>query len=68
MGAADDAPILTIRTRPDLRAWLQANHASQRRCGWQWIKTAKTPETRAKRIWDVTDSALLGVRPSPFRR
>ncbi len=28
MGAADDAPVLTIRSRPDLRAWLEANHAT----------------------------------------
>lgn len=34
----------------------------------EWIKTARTPETRAKRIRDVTDSATHGLRPSPFRR
>ena len=193
MGAADDAPILTIRTRPELRAWLQANHATSKAVwlasykkhhpdylayepqveellcwGWidsvtraldanrsmilvaprnpksawsainkahverarasgamtpageakiviaqargmwdflndvdalidppdlttalratgmegfwaalprsvrrgtlEWVKTAKTPETRAKRIRDVTESARQGLRPSPFRR
>lgn len=34
----------------------------------EWIKTAKTPPTRAKRIADVVDSARAGLRPSPFRR
>jgi uncharacterized protein YdeI (YjbR/CyaY-like superfamily) len=41
---------------------------SIRRGTLEWIKTARTPETRAKRIRDVTDSAALGLRPSPFRR
>jgi uncharacterized protein YdeI (YjbR/CyaY-like superfamily) len=41
---------------------------SVRRGTLEWIKTAKTPETRAKRIRDVTDSAAQGLRPSPFRR
>lgn len=39
-----------------------------RRGTLEWIKMAKTPETRAKRIRDVTDSAAQGLRPSPFRR
>ncbi|MFN6007857.1 MAG: YdeI/OmpD-associated family protein, partial [Paracoccaceae bacterium] len=39
-----------------------------RRGALEWIKTAKTPETRAKRIADVTGSASQGLRPSPFRR
>jgi uncharacterized protein YdeI (YjbR/CyaY-like superfamily) len=39
-----------------------------RRGALEWIKMAKTPETRAKRIHDVTDSAAKGLRPSPFRR
>ena len=41
---------------------------SIRRGTLEWIKTAKTPETRARRIRDVTESAALGLRPSPFRR
>jgi uncharacterized protein YdeI (YjbR/CyaY-like superfamily) len=41
---------------------------SIRRGALEWIKTAKTPETRAKRINDVTESATQGLRPSPFRR
>lgn len=28
MGAADDAPILTVRSRAELREWLAANHAT----------------------------------------
>lgn len=34
----------------------------------EWIKTAKTPPTRAKRIDDVVASARMDRRPSPFRR
>lgn len=34
----------------------------------EWIKTAKTAPTRAKRIDDVARSAKAGARPSPFRR
>jgi uncharacterized protein YdeI (YjbR/CyaY-like superfamily) len=45
-----------------------AQPRSIRRGTLEWIKTAKTPETRAKRIRDVTDSAAQGLRPSPFRR
>lgn len=41
---------------------------SIRRGALEWIKTAKTPATRAKRIADVLDSAAQGLRPSPFRR
>ncbi|MCU0828448.1 MAG: YdeI/OmpD-associated family protein [Tabrizicola sp.] len=39
-----------------------------RRGTLEWVKMAKSPETRAKRIRDVTDSAAQGLRPSPFRR
>lgn len=62
---------------PDLTEALAANATSAfwaaqprsiRRGALGWIKTAKTPETRAKRIKDVTDSAARGLRPSPFRR
>ncbi|MCX7288457.1 MAG: YdeI/OmpD-associated family protein [Rhodobacterales bacterium] len=45
-----------------------AQPRSIRRGALEWIKTAKTPETRARRIKDVTDSAGQGLRPSPFRR
>lgn len=34
----------------------------------EWIKTAKTPPTRTKRITDVVTSARAGLRPSPYRR
>ena len=34
----------------------------------EWIKTAKTAPTRAKRIADVADNAAKGARPSPFQR
>ncbi|MEM9318353.1 MAG: YdeI/OmpD-associated family protein [Pseudomonadota bacterium] len=41
---------------------------SVKRGALEWIKTAKTPPTRAKRIEDVRASAAQGLRPSPFRR
>lgn len=34
----------------------------------EWLKTAKTLETREKRIADITGSATQNLRPSPFRR
>lgn len=34
----------------------------------EWIKTAKTEATRAKRIADVVASLDAGLRPRPFRR
>lgn len=34
----------------------------------EWLKTAKSPETRRKRIDDITGSAQASLRPSPFRR
>lgn len=34
----------------------------------EWIKTAKTAPTRARRIADVAESAGKGLRPSPYRR
>jgi uncharacterized protein YdeI (YjbR/CyaY-like superfamily) len=62
---------------PDLTAALSATGTADfwaaqprsiKRGALEWIKTARTPETRAKRIKDVTDSAAQGLRPSPFRR
>jgi uncharacterized protein YdeI (YjbR/CyaY-like superfamily) len=49
-------------------AFWSAQPRSIRRGALEWIKMAKTPDTRAKRIRDVTDSAAQGLRPSPFRR
>lgn len=46
----------------------QAYPRSVQRGTLEWIKTAKTPPTRAKRIADVVASARAGQRPSPFRR
>jgi uncharacterized protein YdeI (YjbR/CyaY-like superfamily) len=51
-----------------VRAFWDATPRSVRRGTLEWIKTAKTPETRAKRINDVVQSAQSGLRPSPFRR
>jgi uncharacterized protein YdeI (YjbR/CyaY-like superfamily) len=62
---------------PDLAAALATTNTaafwatqpkSIRRGTLEWIKTAKTQETRAKRLNDVTASAAQGLRPSPFRR
>lgn len=50
------------------RAFWDAIPRSVKRGTLEWIKTAKTPETRQKRIKDMTDSAAQGLRPSPFRR
>jgi uncharacterized protein YdeI (YjbR/CyaY-like superfamily) len=64
-----DPPDLTAAlTATGTAAFWAAQPHSVRRGTLEWIKTAKTPETRAKRIADVTDSAALGLRPSPFRR
>jgi uncharacterized protein YdeI (YjbR/CyaY-like superfamily) len=38
MGAADDAPVLTIRTRAELRDWLAAHHATAKSV---WLATYK---------------------------
>jgi uncharacterized protein YdeI (YjbR/CyaY-like superfamily) len=64
-----DPPDLTqALTETGTAAFWSAQPRSIRRGTLEWIKTAKTPKTRAKRIKDVTDSAAQGVRPSPFRR
>ena len=52
----------------DLRAVWDGWPRSVRRGTLEWIKSAKTGPTRAKRIADVVDSAGQGRRPSPFRR
>ena len=41
---------------------------SIKRATLEWIKTAKTDPTRAKRIADVVTSLDAGLRPTPFRR
>lgn len=41
---------------------------SIKRGALEWLKTAKSPETRQKRIDDITGSAQANLRPSPFRR
>jgi uncharacterized protein YdeI (YjbR/CyaY-like superfamily) len=51
-----------------LREGWEAWPRSVKRGTLEWIKTAKTPPTRAARIADVTDSLNVGLRPSPFRR
>jgi uncharacterized protein YdeI (YjbR/CyaY-like superfamily) len=64
-----DPPDLTrALTDTGTAAFWAAQPRSIRRGALEWIKMAKTPETRAKRISDVADSAAEGLRPSPFRR
>jgi uncharacterized protein YdeI (YjbR/CyaY-like superfamily) len=64
-----DPPDLTaaLATTGTTGFW-SAQPRSIRRGTLEWIKMTKTPETRAKRIADVTDNAAQGLRPSPFRR
>jgi hypothetical protein len=38
MPAADDAPVVTVRARADLRAWLAAHHATSKAV---WLATYK---------------------------
>ncbi len=52
----------------DLRPVWEDYPRSVKRGTLEWIKTAKTSPTRAKRIADVVTSAQQGQRPSPFRR
>ena len=64
--APDD--LLAALDAADQRGFWDAIPRSLRRGTLEWVKTAKTPETRAKRIADVVTSARQGLRPSPFRR
>lgn len=41
---------------------------SVRRGTLEWVKTARTPSTRAARVADVAQSVGLGQRPKPFRQ
>jgi uncharacterized protein YdeI (YjbR/CyaY-like superfamily) len=52
----------------DLRAAWDGWPRSVRRGTLEWVKTAKPPPTRARRIADVAHAARTGTRPSPFRR
>jgi len=60
----DDLAAALGADRPVWDGWPR----SVRRGTLEWIKTAKRPETRAKRVSDVKNSATAGLRPSPFRR
>lgn len=42
MGAADDAPVLTVRTRAELRAWLAEHHGDR---GPVWLASFKKHHT-----------------------
>ncbi|TAG19188.1 MAG: hypothetical protein EAZ40_10795 [Rhodobacterales bacterium] len=64
----DPPDLTTALTVTGTATFWAAQPRSVRRGTLEWIKTAKTAETRARRIADVTDSAALGLRPSPFRR
>lgn len=60
-------PDLAEALGPRRSGW-DAYPKSVRRGTLEWIKTAKTPPTRTKRIADVVASLDAGLRPSPFRR
>jgi uncharacterized protein YdeI (YjbR/CyaY-like superfamily) len=49
-------------------AFWQTLPRSVKRGTLEWLKTAKSPQTRQKRIDDITGSAKENLRPSPFRR
>ena len=48
------------------RFW-ESQPRSVKRFALQWVKSAKTPETRGRRISDVVQSAARGLRPAPLR-
>ena len=52
---------------PHRAAW-DAWPRSVRRGTLEWIKTARTAPTRARRVADAAEAAARGLRPSPFRR
>jgi uncharacterized protein YdeI (YjbR/CyaY-like superfamily) len=60
----DDLAAALGELRPAWDAWPR----SVTRGTLEWIKTAKTEATRARRIADVAQSAAAGLRPAPFRR
>lgn len=60
----DDLAAALGDQRPGWDGWPR----SVRRGTLEWIKTARTPPTRALRIADVVESLTAGLRPSPFRR
>ena len=62
-----DIPVLTIRTRPDLRAWLAVNHAT---ASSQWLATYKRhhpdylayePIVQELLCWGWIDSRTMAV-------
>ncbi len=66
-----------LEVPPDLAAALELSGTtvfwtalprSIKRGTLEWLKTAKTLETREKRIADIAGSAAQNLRPSPFRR
>ncbi len=66
-----------LETPPDLAQALETTGTtdcgtalprSVKRGTLEWLKTAKSPETRQKRLDDITGSARQNLRPSPFRR
>lgn len=64
----DPADLTAALAATGTDAFWTALPRSVKRGTLEWIKTAKTIDTRNKRIADVTSSAAQGLRPSPFRR
>ena len=52
---------------PLVAGW-EAFQRSVKRAALEWVKTAKSPATREKRIADISNSLAEGKRPTPFRR
>ncbi|MBL9054173.1 MAG: YdeI/OmpD-associated family protein [Tabrizicola sp.] len=65
---ADPPDLTSALTAAGAVDFWTAQPRSIRRAALEWIKTAKTQDTRNKRIRDVTESAAMGLRPTPFRR
>lgn len=62
------ADLLAALDAAGQQGFWEAMPRSVRRGTLEWIKTARTEATRAKRFADVVTSASAGQRPSPFRR
>ncbi|AWD22631.1 YdeI/OmpD-associated family protein [Fuscovulum blasticum] len=58
---------LDLALGPLVAGW-DAFPRSVKRAALEWVKTARTAGTRAKRIEDIRASLAQGLRPTPFRR
>jgi uncharacterized protein YdeI (YjbR/CyaY-like superfamily) len=56
-----------LRQNPRARACYRSWSASTKRGILWWLHSAKRPETRAKRLRDIVNSATRGTKPSPYQ-